>query len=249
MSKLSTTHLEYSGKGVYTLSQAGRLIGERPTTISRWLFGYTHAQTLAGAVVKRKSSPLWKSQYDEDDVGEKVIGFNDLMELRVVRQFIKKDLSLQFIRRCLDNARVRFGGDAYPFSSKRFETDGQDIYLSTGNEAAFKDTIALSSGQYVFRNIIQRSLFAGVEFQGNLAKRWFPELVGKPVIVLDPEISFGEPVIKASGVPTAALYGLYVANGSNSDAIQSVARIYEVTVLEVRRAVKFEEGLRVKLAA
>jgi uncharacterized protein (DUF433 family) len=249
MNKSSATDLDYSGGGVYTLSQAGSLIGERPSTISRWLFGCSYARAALDGRAKQTSGPLWKSQYDEDVVGERLIGFNDLMELRVVRQFVKRGLSLQFIRRCLDNARIKFGDNAYPFSSKRFETDGLEIYLSTGSEAPFKDTIALSDGQYVFRKIIQRSLIAGVEFQGNVAKRWFPEQVSKPVIVLDPEISFGEPIIQASGVPTAALYGLYVANGAGSPAIQSVARIYDVTALDVRSAVKFEEGLRDKLAA
>jgi hypothetical protein len=57
----------------------------------------------------------------------------------------------------------------------------------------------------VFEHIIRPELYAGIEFTANgQAKRWFP-LKRSNVIVLDPDIAFGKPILAEYGIRTDIL--------------------------------------------
>jgi uncharacterized protein (DUF433 family) len=68
--------------------------------------------------------------------------------------------------------------------------------------------------------------------------RWWP-LGRDHRVVLDPERSFGRPIITPESVPTAILARAFQAEGS----IDSVARWYEVDPRSVLDAVEFEKKL------
>lgn len=82
-----------------------RCVWEVPT-IRRWLYGYPYKK--AGKDKQYRSSPLWATQYAADDLGEPVIGFRDLMEIRIVREFVKRGVPLIVVRHCLEAARDIF---------------------------------------------------------------------------------------------------------------------------------------------
>lgn len=229
-----------AGIGVYTLPDAARLVGTDAPTIRRWLYGYPYKK--AGKDKQYRSSPLWTPQYSPDDLGERVIGFRDLMEIRIVREFVKRGVPLIVVRHCLAAARDIFGGD-YPLTRQRFLTDGETIFhevLETEDLENEPGLLDLRRRQHVFRSIIKDSLYAGIEYDGEAARRWFPEGKNHPVVV-DPEVQFGHPTIEQSGVPTAALYAAWLAEGKKR---ATVARLYEVDPRHVDAAVRFEEKLR-----
>src|SRR5471030_2937781 len=109
--------MELTGIGLYTLQEVERLTGAQAREVGRWLFGYKSK----GGV----SAPLWKSQLA--DLDEKVIGFRDLMELRIVKAFRNHDVPLQVIRAAIEGAKAMFGTE-YPFTAHRFLTDGKSIF-------------------------------------------------------------------------------------------------------------------------
>lgn len=228
-----------AGIGVYTLPDAARLVGADVPKIRRWLYGYRYSK--AGNDRRYESGPLWQPQYAVDELGERVIGFRDLMEIRIVREFVARGVPLIVVRHCMEEAR-RLLGD-YPFTRQRFLTDGETIFHEVietdglDNEPGLLD---LRRRQRVFRTIIKDSLYAGIVYDGELARRWFPEGKHHPVVV-DPEVQFGHPVIEESGVPTAALYAAWLAEGKKR---ATVARLYEVDPRHVDAAVRFEEKLR-----
>lgn len=71
-----------------------------------------------------------------------------------------------------------------------------------------------------------------------MAARWWP-LSRRSEVVIDPERSFGQPVLSATGVPTRALAEAVAAEGS----VGKVAKLYQVPVPSVRQAVEFERRL------
>lgn len=231
------------GKGVYTLPDAARLVRADVTKIRRWLYGYDYGKGSGEDRRRYHSTPLWEPQYRMDELGERIIGFRDLMELRIVREFVARGVPLIVVRYCLAAARELFGGD-YPLTRQRFLTDGEtvfhealDVVSSTEDGPALLD---LRKRQHVFRTIVKDSLYAGIEYDGALARRWYPE--GKRhAVVVDPEVQFGHPAIEQSGVPTAALYASWLAEGKKR---ATVAKLYEVDARHVDAAVKFEEKLR-----
>ena len=75
------------------------------------------------------------------------------------------------------------------------------------------------------------------EFDGDLVARWFP--LGRPSIVLDPQRSFGRPVLATGGVPTEVIANAAIVEGSAEQA----AVLYEVPTAAVRDAILFEQKL------
>lgn len=225
---------------MYTLADAARLIHGDPRAIKRWLYGYDRQKRKGDDLERRHSDPLWSPQYKADDFHEKVIGFQDLLELRIVLEFVQHGVSLPVVRQCLQTAAELFGVD-YPFTAKRFATDGRTIYQEAVRVGAVEPEILnLRTRQYAFREIIKDSLYSGIEYAGGFARRWYPEPRSQAVVI-DPVIQFGHPVVAESGIPTASLYASYLAEERNKGL---VARIFEISTKQVDAAVRFEEKLR-----
>ncbi len=231
------------GLGLYTIGEAAQLIGAERRSIRRWLFGYDYTARRHGEAVHKHSGPLWHTQYEPDELGEPVLGFMDLLELRVVHRFVACGVPLIVVRRCLQTARDLFGTD-YPLTRQRFATDGATIFHQALSEGLDGDEpgaamLNLRSRQYAFREIIKASLYEGIEYGPRGVQRWFP--ARNKVVVLDPEVEFGHPTLVDSGVPTASLYASFLAEGRSA---ASVARLFEVPARAVLAAVRFEEQLR-----
>jgi uncharacterized protein (DUF433 family) len=232
--------MSQAGIGVYTLAAAARLIHADRAAVKRWLFGYDYTRQHNTGRRRHHSDPLWMPQHSDAELGEQVIGFRDLLELRIVKEFVQHGVSLLVVRRCLEFAKAEFGMTDYPFTSQRFCTDGRTIFREVLRDGQEPEILDLRSRQYVFREIIKPSLYAGIEYEGEMARRWYPEGRDRKTIVVDPAMQFGKPVLEESGVPTEVLYAAYLAEGQDK---ATVARIYEITPRQVEAAVRFEERL------
>ncbi|MDP9414451.1 MAG: DUF433 domain-containing protein [Pseudomonadota bacterium] len=221
------------GIGAYTLSEAGALLGISPTTIRRWLFGYSYDHHGP----KTEQQPLWRPQYGVEQ-DEPLLGFRDLLEARIVRGFRQLHIGLPTIRACLDYAREVVHDD-HPFSTRRFKSDGRRLFL----EAMDGRLIDLKERQHVFKRIVEPS-FVDLDFDADAASRWWL-LPNKKTIVLDPARSFGQPIVAETGVPTARLAQAVEAEGS----VERVAQLYELKPALVRDAITFERKKVEKLAA
>lgn len=225
-------HAEF-GIGAYSLAEAGRLLRVSPTTIRRWLFGYSYDHH--GPRTEQK--PLWRPQYGTDQ-DEPLLGFRDLLEARIVRGFRELHIGLPTIRACLDFAREVVEDD-HPFSTRRFKTDGRRLFLESGDGRL----IDLRVRQHVFKRIVEPS-FVDLDFDAEAASRWWL-LPRKRTIVLDPARSFGQPIVAEHGIPTVRLAQAFEAEGS----IARVAQLYELKAPLVRDALTFERRRVEKLAA
>lgn len=222
--------MDFVGTGAYRLRQAARLVGADPAAVRRWLLGYRRQG--------RDYAPLWRSQLAGAGLGDDVIGFRDLLELRLVAAFAKHGVGMSVIRATADAAREVFRTD-YPLTAQRFLTDGKSIFLEAvkagGGEG---EMIDLHRRQLVFSEIIRPSLYAGIEYDGARALRWYP--LGGKAVVLDPRMQFGSPVVAQAGIPTDTIHAAFLAEGRDRRA---VARIFDITPREVDAAVKFETQL------
>lgn len=217
---------------MYSLAEAGRLLGVPSSTLRHWLFGYSyhhHGPTTT-------QQPLWQPQYGLDQ-DEPLLGFRDLLEARIVRGLRSMGLGLPTIRACLQVARELVDDD-HPFSTKRFKTDGKTLFAA--KDGALID---LKLRQHVFRRVIEPS-FVDLDYDADAASRWWLN-PGRRTIVLDPARSFGRPIVAETGVSTARLAQAVEAEGS----IERVARLYELKVAVVRDALAFEHREAKKLAA
>ncbi len=222
---------------MYPLARAARLVGADMRNVRRWLRGYSWKY----GDERHESGPLWPLQFADDaDLGsEQVFGFRDLLELRTVARFIEKGVSLKVIRSTIEVAREYLGD--YPLHSRRFVTDGRKIFLEAveriGDDPKLLD---VRGRQFAMEAVIRPSLIEGIEYSDDSqVLRWYP-IPKRRLIVLDPGVQFGEPIIASAGVPTDTLAAAYFAEGKDAGM---VARLYQVTRQAVNAAVAFEKQL------
>ncbi|MYC35209.1 MAG: hypothetical protein F4X64_18840 [Chloroflexi bacterium] len=223
----ATTSIERLTAGVYWLDNV------------RWLTGVPTARSRRFVQVYKGQQGLWGG-------GDQRIGrfyyatFRDLLELRVVHAFRLVGVTWQRIRKTAEYATERFDTD-YPFSDRRFQTDGAEIF----DRADDRLEKVSGAGQLAFTEIIGPDLFEPVEYVDDTPVRWYPaqewrlDNVGRGVLV-DPRLSFGAPVVHEHYIPTETLHLNFMAEGFDAHL---VARSYEVSEETVWHAVRFEEEL------
>ena len=233
----------YNGTGIYTLPEAARLINVPARKIHRWLYGYSYLKKSGEGKTQAFSNPLWLPQLSKADYEAEVIGFNDLLEVRFVAAFVEHGVSLLVVRRCLETARELFGVD-YPMTSGSFKTDGKTIFADAMEKSIKEGALLdLKSRQLAFKDIISPSLYAGIEYDGKRASKWYPQ-GRRQHVVLDPSRQFGSPIVDETGIATEVLFASYLAEGQTPQAVTQTARVYEVPVNLVGAAIRFEQGLR-----
>jgi uncharacterized protein (DUF433 family) len=213
------------GKGIYTVSEAARMIGMPPRNLHRWLAGYEHHG--------KREDPLWMPQHSTEPDEAIVIGFRDLIEARIVNSLRHMKIGLPTIRKCISRAR-ELVGDERPFSTRQFKTDGRSIFLEIWRDLDEPELIDLKSLQGVFSRVVAPSL-TGLEFDADAASRWWL-LEGKRTIVADPERSFGQPIVAENGIPTQRLAQVVKAEGS----VEAAAKLFDIRPRLIRDALEYE---------
>lgn len=220
----------------YSIAEASRLVNMRRWTVRRYLQGYGYSYSHWGSVQRKMQPPVVK---DENRNKETYASFLDLVDLVIVREFLKRGFGLPTLRKALDEAREHLGtphlGRNVFFTSGnqeiilRLPKDGSMIALLTGGQAAIPEIIESLSNKLEFEDV--------TEF--GFASRWYPKGMSG-LIVIDPEISFGRPTLIGRGVATNNIYDLFL--GENSE-IEPVANWFNIPVPEVQAAVQFEHSL------
>jgi len=206
------------GLGVYTVRESTRLTGVSSPRIRRWLTGYAFK---AGGTVCT-SFPLWQGQLVSDE--SIALSFRDLLEVRFIDAFLRHGVRWKAIRTAAERA-AEIVHDSHPFSTKRFKTDGRSIFAEIVQRSGDESLLDLVNSQYELKSVVEPFLFEGIEFPeaGNEPLSWWP-MGRNHRVVIDPERSFGQPIITPEAVPTLVLAHAFRAEGS----IDSVARWYEV---------------------
>lgn len=218
--------MDLTGIGLYTIGEAARFTKAEPREIRRWLHGYTFK---GRDKEEHYSPPLWRTQVDHP-AG---IGFRDLLELKLVKEFVSRGVHLSVIRGSLERARQWFQHD-YPLTTQRFLTDGKRVFLEAleGERETLTD---MAAQQRVITEVIRPALFAGIEFSADgAARRWFPAR-GKAV-VLDPQVGFGAPTLTDYGIRTDTIAAALEAEGSAA----RVAQLFNIPRAAVNAAASFE---------
>ena len=212
------------GQGVYTPREAARLVGTNAQQVLRWTRG------------SGPSEPLWQAHYQflDDEITE--ISFLDLVEVRVVAAMRRAKISLQSIRFAISFAKEKFGIER-PLASQSFKTDGTEILMeAVEHDGEFVSLSKKRPGQKVFREIISQSL-NDLEYEGEYVARWRPKRFSQ--VVIDPNRSFGDPILDKFGVSTKTLHEELKHFGD----LSYLAKIYEIPKKALRVGVLFEASL------
>ncbi len=227
------------GRGLYSFPRAAQLTGIPAQSLRRWAIGRSSSPDSASArpLIQLDLPPI------ED---EAALSFLNLVELKLVGEFRRLKLPLQYIRSVVEVLRDSYDFD-HPLACKRLATDGQAIFAEIDERGEFACIeIAGRRPNHIVMEDVVRPFFQDIEFyhDSELARRWFPLGVHGGVVV-DPEVAFGEPTLVDYGLPTDVLASLVAAGDSPS----MVADWYEIPADCVTCAVEFEHSIARRVAA
>ena len=217
--------------GLYSRSDAARLLGMHPSRISRWVRGYRTRRS--------QKPPVIHTDLPRID-NALILSFLELMELHVVQEFIEKGIPLQTVRVAWEHACRAFRIQ-HPFADRRVFVDEGKIFMAT-DDLPVPDVMEISHRTRPFQ-VLTGPIFAQslqeLEFDERsfLARRWWPLGPGVPV-VLDPRIAFGAPVVEGSGVRTEIL-----ALHARRSPVERLAQAYGLDRERVAGALAFESRL------
>jgi uncharacterized protein (DUF433 family) len=158
------------------------------------------------------------------------VPFIALIEAYVLRSLREAKFSKAHCRKIAEEVRKRYR-TPYGLATKRFATDGIDVYLEEHGELA-----RVWDGQTPIREVIADNL-RYIEWDDTdgypvrLRLRQYPDVA--PVII-DPRFGWGSPVIESNRVPVESVASLWPAG----ESIHSVAYEYDLRDEQVEAIVR-----------
>lgn len=217
----------------YTVPEAAHYLQIPPATLRSWTVGRRYPvqkgeRFFEPVIVVASRHPV-------------MLSFVNLVESHVLGSIRGRyNIALPAVRRAILFLREKLGSE-HPLADQKFETDGKDLFIRKLDEL-----IAVSKGGQkampeVFDAYLQRIEW---DLQG-LAARLYPftrqrELVQPKVVMIDPRVSFGRPVLAGTGIRTELIAERYKAGESMDD----LARDYDRNRAEIEEAVRCELALK-----
>jgi hypothetical protein len=210
------------GVGLYSFPEAARLLKIRTSRLRRWVRG----------------PDCFLPQ--ELDPKEDTLTFRDFIEIHFVLMYLDEGVRLTVIKKAAAAAAKKYSTN-YPFSVRRFDTDGKTIFATLISDRTNRRHVEdLNKGQFFFERIM-RPFFRKLEYNdADQLVRYWP--VGKRGrVLLDPARKFGKPIDAETGVPTHVIFRALQAGDGQSPT--DVARWLGIPLAAVTAARNFEQSL------
>ena len=172
--------------------------------------------------------------------------FHNLVELHVLAAIRRKHtVPMPKVRRAIDylrkNTRDEFD-KSHPLISKQLQTDGLDLFIDEYGRLVNVS----SAGQLAMRDIIEAALSRIERDRHGIPVKLYPftrnNIKSAPsMVVIDPTLSGGRPVISGTGLATEVIAERYKAG----ETIAELAKDYDRKETEIEEAIRCE----LKLAA
>jgi uncharacterized protein (DUF433 family) len=227
---VNTLDYDLFTRPLYSYAEADRLAGVPRGTSSRWVKGYKYRNDWGKRVTQ---PPMTAGPEDKTEGG---VSFFDLVSIKAIDSLRELGFSTQKIREvvryCREELRV-----AYPFATERFKTDRRRIYMRAG-DGHLLEVLGGQKGARAWDQILNQFL-EDLDYQNELARRWWPLGREDQRVVVDPDYGFGLPVIMGSGVRTETIAEQIEAG----DTVEQVSYDFNVTPEQIDAALKLEGQL------
>jgi len=213
----------------YTLTEAAHYLRIPLNTLRRWLLGYSFPA---------KSGPIpSKPLVNIAGNNPNLLSFYNLVEAHVLSALRKKHgISMPKVRQALDYLQLEHPSP-HPLADYWFQTDGIHIFV----EVSRKLEIVSQSGQLAMRELLEKYLRRIERDDRKIAVRLYPYTTDPPtadtrLVVIDPMVSYGRPVITGSGIPTSIVAERFEAG----ESIKALSNDYGRTAREIEEALRCE---------
>lgn len=215
----------------YTVKEVALWLDVPKSTLQNWLNGHKHFEAVIDAAVRNPTG----------------LSFVNLVEAHVLASIRRvHHVPLPKVRAAIRYVQEKLGIDR-PLADQQFATDGVNLFI----EHLGQLVNVSQHGQGMLREFVAAALSRVNRDPAGIPIRLYPftrpsagEVRADPMlIVIDPAISFGRPVLAGTGIPTAVLAERFSAGESPDD----LAEDYGMTRDAVEEALRCE--LRFKQAA
>ena len=217
----------------YSVGEAAHYLRMPEETLRSWVAGRLYP--VAGQ--SRRSRPL----IHLDDPKKQHLSFLNLVEAHVLAAVRRRyGVKLPKVRNALDYVRRQFRVE-HPLINEAFQTDGLDLFVERygGLINASRD------GQHAMKEVIGVYLKRIDWDAKGIPVRLYPftrdtqaatPSVDPRVVVMNPAISFGRPVIDGTGIPVVSIYERYKAG----DSVADLAQDFRLEISAIEEAIRCE---------
>ena len=208
----------------YTVLEAAHYLGLPVSTVRYWSAGRGSYKALITAAIKH---PV-------------ILSFLNLVELHLLAAIRREHaVSMPNVRSAIGYLKKQYNTQ-HPLLAKELETDGLDIFIRN-----YGQLINISQdGQTAMRQVMEAALKRIERDDNNIPIKLYPftraQIEDSPsVIMIDPAISGGRPVIAGTGLATEIIAERYKAGESINDLANDYGR----------KEAEIEEAIRCELQA
>lgn len=220
----------------YGIEEAARCLGMSPATLDSWVHGRKYP-TSAG---QRFFKPLIELK------APRSLSFYNLVEAHILLSTRKRHkVEMPAIRRGMDYVRKTYPS-AHPLLSENFLTDGKDLFIKKIAETTGQEqTINVSSwGQlglgpildFYLRRIDRDEKGWPIKLYP-IRMNWPGDLQHDPpkVVVIDPAVSSGRPVVNGTGVMAEIIVGRF----NTGESMERIAEDYGLEIPQVEEVIRY----------
>jgi uncharacterized protein (DUF433 family) len=177
--------------------------------------------------------------------GPPLLTFVNLVEVHVLDALRRQHgISLPKVRRALKFLAKQFPQSLHPLAELDLSTDGFGVFV----EEVGKLVDASSEGQLAMRRLLEAHLRRIDKDMRGIPIRLYPFTRKRPLdltapdieeprlIVIDPRVAFGKPVLAGTGIPTEIIAERYKAG----ESIHELAEDYDRSREEIEEAIRCE---------
>jgi uncharacterized protein (DUF433 family) len=216
------------------VSDAAHYLRMPEETLRSWVAGRWYP----AAGTRKRSRPLIRL----DDPEKRYLSFINLVEAHVLAAIRRRHgVRLPNVRTALDYVERQYHVDR-PLIHQAFQTDGLDLFIEQYGQLIN----ASREGQQAMKDIISVYLKRIERDAKGLPIQLYPftrdtESDAAPktdprVVVMNPTISFGRPVIAGTGIPVLSIYERYKAG----DSVANLAQDFNLETGAIEEAIRCE---------
>ena len=209
----------------YSLGEASIYLGLPESTVRAWFIGTTYGTS---PNVRRFHPVLTPASRD-------LLSFFDIASAHILMAFKRQRVSPNDLRAIVASLRQEFPDDRYPLLGRNFYMFGKAVILKKLGQR-----LNLSRGRQLGMRRIMDKFLSRVEVDAqNMPLRFSPlryeAARGRGFIVIDPQLSYGRPVVRGTGIAAE----IVAKRRKSGESIASLAKDYRMSRRAIEEAVHY----------
>jgi uncharacterized protein (DUF433 family) len=219
----------------YGIIEASHYLSIPLATLQIWVRGRYRKSRVGRQIVERV---VFEPILEVPNRRQPLLSFMNLVEAHVLDALRRiHGMPMQRIRNAVEFLSTKMDS-RHPLAEEGLRTNDADLFVNLLDK---NQLVNISKWQLAFREIVEPSLHRIEHDAEGLAKRLFPftrsRISEAPrLIVIDPLISFGKPIIAGSGIPTGMVAERYKAG----ESVDELADDYGLQRMQIEEAIRYE---------